>query len=101
MTKTGATRISDAIKLLQTKYTMLKTSSNNEISAAFKEIVEALNNPKLREGFLNGNKKNEILNEIVEIFDRRMTVHRPRMSPGPNTGKIAPVPVRAKEVYEG
>ena len=51
--KTGATRVSNATKLLPTQYTMPKTSSNNRISAAFEEIAEALNNPKLREGFLN------------------------------------------------
>ena len=53
---TGATRVSDAIELLPTKYTMPKTSSNDRINAAFEEIAEALNNPKMREGCLNGNK---------------------------------------------
>ena len=54
-------------------------SSNNQIIAAFKKIEEALNNPKLREEFLNGNKQNETLNKIVGIFDRRTTVYYPRM----------------------
>ena len=51
ITKIGATRVSDVIKLFPTKYKMPKTSSTNQISAAFEEIAEALNNPKLREGF--------------------------------------------------
>ena len=71
VTSTGVTQVSDAIELLLTKYTMPKTSSNDRINAAFEEIAEALNNSKLREGFLNGNKENEILNELVEIFDRK------------------------------
>ena len=71
VTKTGATRVSDAIELLPTKYKMPKTSSADCINAAFKEIGEALNNPKLREGFLNGNKENEIINELVDMFDRQ------------------------------
>ena len=33
----------------------------------------------LIEYFLNGNKENEILNEIVEIFYKRATVHLPRV----------------------
>ena len=60
VTSTGATRVSDAIELLPTKYTMPKTSSKDRINAAFEEIAEALNNPKMREGCLNGNKENEI-----------------------------------------
>ena len=77
VTSTGATRVSDAIELLPTKYTMPKTSSNDQISAAFEEIAEALNNPKLQEGFLNGNKENEILNELVEIFDKQKITNKP------------------------
>ena len=50
---------------------MPKTSSDDRINAAFEEIGEALNNPKLREGFLNGNKENEIINELVEMFDKQ------------------------------
>ena len=50
---------------------MPKTSSNDRINAAFKEIGETLNNPKIREGFLNGNKENEIINELVEMFDKQ------------------------------
>ena len=61
----------DAIELLPTKYKMPKTSSANCINAAFKEIGEALNNPKLREGFLNGNKENEIINELLDMFDKQ------------------------------
>ena len=79
---------------------MPKTSLNDQISAAFEEIAEALNNPKLREGFLNGNKQNVILNEIVEIFDRRTTVHRPRVSSGPNTKTNAHIPARVKPMCE-
>ena len=93
VTKTGATQVSDAIELLLTKYTMPKTLSNNQISAALKEIAEALNNPKLQEGFLNGNNENEILNGIVEIFDWK-TVRQPRMSSSPNTEEITYVPER-------
>ena len=50
---------------------MPKTSSNNHINAAFGEIAEALNNPKLQEAFMNGNKENEIINELVEMFDKQ------------------------------
>ena len=64
VTKTGATRVSDATELLPSKYSMPKTSSNDRINAAFEEIAEALNNPKVKEGFLNGNKENEIINEL-------------------------------------
>ena len=84
VTKTGATRTSDAIELLPTKYIMPKTSFNSRISATFEEIAEALNNPKLQEEFLNFNKENEILKEIVETFNKRTTVHRPRVG-GMNT----------------
>ena len=79
MIKLGATRISDIIELLPTKYTIPKTSSNKQSSATFEKIAEALNSPKLQEVFLNGNKENEILNEIVVIFDKRTTVHPPRV----------------------
>ena len=58
--------------------------------------MEALNNPKLQEGFLNGNKENEILNEIVEILDWK-TVRQPRVSPSPNTEKIVHVPARVNQ----
>ena len=68
VTSTGANQVSDAIELLPTKYRLPKTSSNEQISAVFKEIAEALNNPKLRERLLNCNKENEILNELAEIF---------------------------------
>ena len=50
---------------------MPKTSSADRINAAFKEIGKALNNPKLREGFLNGNKVNEIINELVDMFNKQ------------------------------
>ena len=96
MTKIGATRISDAIELLPTKHIMPKTSSNDQISAVFEKIAKALNNPKLREGFLNGKKENEILNETVEVFDRK-TDRRPRVSPNPNIEKIAHVPARVNQ----
>ena len=95
--KTGATRVSDAIKLLPAQYTMSKTSSNDRISAAFKEIAKPLNKPKLKEIFLNDNKKNKFLNEIIDIFDRK-TVRRPRVSPSPNTKKIAYVPTRVGQL---
>ena len=49
VTKTGATRVSDAIELLPTKYKMPKTSFTDCINAAFEEIREALNNLKLQE----------------------------------------------------
>ena len=50
---------------------MPKTSSNDRINTAFEEIGEALNNLKLREGFLNGNKENESINEFLELFDKK------------------------------
>ena len=62
VTKTGATQVSYPKEFLQTQYTIPKTSSNDQISAAFKEITEALNNPMLQDCSLNGNKENEILN---------------------------------------
>ena len=73
VTKTGATRVSDAIELLPIKYKIPKTSSTDRINAAFEEKGEALNNPKLREGFLNGDNKNEKNNELVEMFDKQET----------------------------
>ena len=78
---------------------MPKTSCNNQISAAFEEIAEALNNPKLREGFLYGNKEKTVLNEIVEIFDKRTTVHPPRVlkSSMETPTKIAHVPPRVEK----
>ena len=75
---------------------MPKTSSNDQISAACEEIAKALNNPKLREAFLNGNKENEILNEIVDIVDRK-TVRQPRVSPSSNTKKITHVPAKVEQ----
>ena len=77
VTKIGATRVSDAIELLLTKNTMPKTSSNDQINEAFEEIADALNNTKLKEGFLNGNKENEILNDLVEMFDKQKNAHKP------------------------
>ena len=56
--------------MLQTKYKMLKTSSTDRINTAFEEKGKTLNNPKIQEGFLNGNKENEIINELVEMFDK-------------------------------
>ena len=79
MLKIGATRVSDAIELLPTKYMMPKSSSNDYISAAFDKTDETLNTPKLKEGLLNGNKENKILNEIVEICNKRNTVQSPRV----------------------
>ena len=76
---------------------MPKTSPNDQISAAFEEIAEALINPKLQEGFPNRNKENEMLNEIVGIFDRQTTIHRQRvLKPGQNTKKVVHVPVRVE-----
>ena len=75
---------------------MPKASSNDQISAVFETIAKALNNTKLREAFLNGNKEDKIPNEIVDIFDRK-TVRRPRVSSSPNTKKIAHVPVRVEQ----
>ena len=100
VTKTRATKVSDAIELLPSKYTMPKTLSNDRISAAFEKIVEALNNPKLREGFLNCNKENEMINILVEIFNKQKNAHkliahvRARVSRTPNTDKIAHLPTR-------
>ena len=45
--KTGGTKISNTIKLLPTNFFMPKMSSNDTISAAFEECLEALNNPKI------------------------------------------------------
>ena len=56
---------------------MPKTSSKDRINAAFEEIAEALNNPKMRERCLNGNKENEIVNELVEIFNKRKSHNNP------------------------
>ena len=42
-------------------------------------------------------EKDEILDKIVEIVDRRTTVHCPRVNPGPNTHKIAHVPARVEK----
>ena len=50
---------------------MPNTSSADRINAVFEEIGEALNNPKLLEGFLSGNKENEIINELVDMFDKQ------------------------------
>ena len=83
---------------------MPKTSLHNRISAAFDEIAEAFNNPKLQEGFLNGSKENEILNKIVKIFEKRYTVHSPRvLKRGMEiNNNIAHVPPKVqKQVYEG
>ena len=99
MTKSDAIRVSDAIELLPSKYTMPKTSSNNRINVAFEEIADALNNPKLREGFLNGNKENETINDLVQMIDKQ-NAHKPiphmraRASHTPNIDKIAYLPVR-------
>lgn len=57
VTKTGAIIISNAIELLPKEYTIPKILSNDQISAAFKEIAKTLNNLKLQEDFLNGNKE--------------------------------------------
>ena len=84
---------------------MPKTSSNDRINAAFEEIAETLNNPKLREGFLNGNKENEIINELVKMFDNQekdkqekshksIADVRARVNHKPNTNKIVHVPAR-------
>ena len=101
VTKTEATRVSDSIKLLPSKYTtMPKTSSNDQIDTAFEEIAQALNNPKLQERFLNVNKENEILNELIDIFDQRSPhkiAHVPaRESHKPNPDKITHVPAKVK-----
>ena len=50
---------------------MPKTSSADRINAAFEEKGEALNNPKIREDFLNGKKENEIINELVDMFNKQ------------------------------
>ena len=71
VTKTGETRILDTIKLLPTKYKTPKTSSADRINTAFEEIEEALNTPKLCEGFLNGNKEKKIISELVDILDKQ------------------------------
>ena len=93
-------RVSEAIELHPKKYIMPKILSNDRINAAFEEIAEALNNPKLRKGFLNGNKENEIINELVEVFDKQKKAHksiahvRARVNHTPNTNKIVHVPAR-------
>ena len=82
---------------------MPKTSSADRINAAFEEIGEALNNPKLREGFLNGNKENEIINELVEMFDKQENKKQnliekislnPNVNHTPHATKILHVPAR-------
>ena len=47
---------------------MPKTSSQDRIIAALEEIAEAITNPKYREPFMNGNKENEILDKLTDIF---------------------------------
>ena len=47
-------------QIITKKYTIPKTSSNDQISAVFEDIAEALNNPKLGEGFLNCNKEKDV-----------------------------------------
>lgn len=54
---TGGTRESDAIELLSTKQIMLNMLSNDRIVVAFEETLEAINNLKLQEGFMNSDKK--------------------------------------------
>ena len=64
-----------------------------------KKIAEALINPKLQEGFLNMNKRNEIQNGIIEIFNKRTTVYSPRlMTRGMDTKKIGLVPPRVAKI---
>ena len=50
--------------------------SNDRINTAFEEIGEALKNPKLKEGFLNGNKEDEIMNELAERFDKQAMMEK-------------------------
>ena len=79
---------------------MPKTSSNDRINAAFEEIGEALNNPKLREGFLNENKENEIINELVEMFDQKAhnliveKANKSNVDHTSNKNKILHIPAR-------
>ena len=80
---------------------MPKTSSKDRINAAFEEIAEALNNPKMREGCLNGNKENEILNELAEIFDKRKSHNNPIVHVPPRVSqntKIPYVPARLNHI---
>ena len=76
---------------------MPKPSFNDRIDAVFEEIAETLNNPKLRGGFLNGSKEDEILNEIVDIFVHKKDAHLPRVSHTLNPAKIAHVPARVNQ----
>ena len=46
---------------------------------------------------MNGNKDKKILNEIVEIFDRK-AVRRLMVSPSPSTKKIVHVPARVEQL---
>ena len=95
VTKIGIPRVSNEIEILPTKYTTLKASSKDQISAVFEKIAKTLNNSKLREGFLNANKDTEILNEIIGIFNKRTKVQSPRViKHGMDTQKIAHVPTR-------
>ena len=74
---------------------MPKTSSTDCINVTFEEIGEALNNPKLREGFLNGNNENEIINELVEIFDQQeMKKQAQTLHADARTNKIPHIPAR-------
>ena len=109
VTKPRATKFLDTIELLSTKCTMPKTSSNDHINAAFEEMAEALTNPKLREGFLNEKKENEIINELVEMFDKQerentkkshnsITHARARVNQNQNKLKIQLVPARRTSI---
>ena len=84
---------------------MPKTSSTDCINVAFEEIGETLNNPKLREGFLNGNKENEIINKLVDMFakqemnkkEHNLIVeksHKSNVDHTSKTNKILHVPAR-------
>ena len=78
--KTGATQVSDAIELSPTQHIMPKTLSNDCISTAFEETTEALNNSKLLEVFLKRKKENEIINEIVDLFDKKTHILQGRVT---------------------
>lgn len=79
VTKIGATISSDAIKLFLTKYIMPKTSYKVRILVAFEEVTTALNNPKLYKWFIDDNKENKTLNEIMNIFDKNRDDESPRV----------------------
>ena len=104
VTDTGGTRVSDTIEFFPTKCSMPKTSSDDRIVAALEEISEAVANQSPRAPFLSGNKTNEIVKELSEIFQTKepVTTTKPIVQ-SPRVAKqkhkrIEPIPVTPPRV---